>query len=78
MTNEQPVQNHTWVKNSFKEEGRDFAGGPAMRLHLSMQGAGLARGQGAKIPHALQPKNQNRKKQKQYCNKSDKDFKKIK
>ena len=49
------------MKNSFKEEGRDFAGGPAMRLHLSMQGAGLARGQGAKIPHALQPKNQNRK-----------------
>ena len=31
--------------------------------------------QGAKIPHASGPKNQNIK-QKQYCNKSDKDFKK--
>ena len=37
-------------------------------------GAGLIPGQGAKIPHALQPKNQNRK-QKQYCNKFNKDFK---
>ena len=31
-------------------------------------------GGGAKIPHALQPKNQNIK-QKQYCNKFNKDFK---
>ena len=38
--------------------------------------AGLIPGQGAKIPHALRPKNQNIK-QKQYCNKfSKKDFKK--
>ena len=32
-------------------------------------GAGLIPGQGAKIPHGLQPKNQNVK-QKQYCNKN--------
>ena len=32
-------------------------------------------GQGAKIPHASRPKNQNIKKQKQYCNKFNKDFK---
>ena len=31
-------------------------------------------GQGAKIPHASQPKNQNIK-QKQYCNKFNKDLK---
>ena len=37
-------------------------------------GAGLIPGQGAKIPHALRPKNQNVK-QKQYCNKFNKDFK---
>ena len=38
-------------------------------------GAGSIPGQGARIPHALGPKNQNRKKQKQYCNKFKKDFK---
>ena len=37
-------------------------------------GAGLIPGQGAKIPHPLQPNNQNIK-QKQYCNKFHKDFK---
>ena len=38
-------------------------------------GMGSIRGLGAKIPHASQPKNQNIK-QKQYCNKFNKDFKK--
>ena len=38
-------------------------------------GTGLIPGQGAKIPHASGPKNQNIK-QKQYCNKFNKDFKK--
>ena len=38
-------------------------------------GAGSIPGQGAKIPHASWPKNQNIKKKKQYCNKSNKDFK---
>ena len=37
-------------------------------------GAGLIPGWGAKIPHASQPENQNIK-QKQYCNKFNKDFK---
>ena len=37
-------------------------------------GMGLIPGGGAKIPHALGPKNQNMK-QKQYCNKVNKDFK---
>ena len=37
-------------------------------------GAGSIPGQGAKIPHASRPKNQNIK-QKQYCNKFNKDFK---
>ena len=37
-------------------------------------GRGSIPGQGARIPHASQPKNQNIK-QKQYCNKFSKDFK---
>ena len=37
-------------------------------------GAGSIPGRGAKIPHAAWPKNQNVK-QKQYCNKFNKDFK---
>ena len=40
-------------------------------------GAGLIPGQGAKIPHALWPKIQNTEKQKQYCNKFNKDFLKF-
>ena len=38
------------------------------------EAAGSIPGQGAKIPHALWSKNQNIK-QKQYCNKVNKDFK---
>ena len=37
-------------------------------------GVGLIPGRGAKIPHASWPKNQNIK-QKQYCNKFNKEFK---
>ena len=40
---------------------------------LTAEGEGLIPGWGAKIPHALGPKHQNIK-QKQYCNKFDKDF----
>ena len=36
-------------------------------------GVSSSPGQGTKIPHALQPENQNRKRQ--YCNKFNKDFK---
>ena len=48
---------------------RDFPGGPVVKNPPSNAGgAGLIPGQGAKIPHASGPKNQNIK-QKQYCNK---------
>ena len=43
-------------------------------LHLPGQEVQVPSGQGAKIPHALWPENQNIK-QKQYCNKFSKDFK---
>ena len=39
------------------------------------EGMGSIPDWGAKIPHASQPKNQNIKKQKKYCNKFNKDFK---
>ena len=55
---------------------RDFPGGPVVKTSPSNAGsAGLIPGQGAKILHALRPKNQNIK-QKQYCNKFNKDLKK--
>ena len=46
----------------------------ANTLPSSSGGTGLVPGQGAKIPHASWPKNQNIK-QKQHCNKFSKDFK---
>ena len=39
-------------------------------------GVGSIPGRGANVPHASQPKNQNIK-QKQYCNKFNKDFKRM-
>ena len=54
---------------------RDFPGGPVVETSPSdAAGAGLIPVQGAKIPHASGSKNQNIK-QKQYCNKFNKDFK---
>ena len=54
---------------------RDFPGGPVVNTSPSNAGdAGLIPGQEAKNPHASQPRNQNIK-QKQYCNKFNKDFK---
>ena len=51
---------------------RDFPGGPVVKTSPSNAGgAGLIPGQGAKIPHASRPKNQNIK-QKQYSNKFSK------
>ena len=50
-----------------------FPGGPVVKTSNAGD-AGLILGQGAKIPHASQLKNQNIK-QKQYCNKLYKDFK---
>ena len=53
----------------------DFPGGPVVKtLPSSAGGAGSIPGGGAKIPHASQPKTHNVK-QKQYCNKFNKDFK---
>ena len=53
----------------------DFPGGPVVKTSPSSAGgAGSIPGQGAKIPHASQPGNQ-KVKQKQYCNKFNKDFK---
>ena len=55
----------------------DFPGGPVVKTSPSnVGGVGLIPGQGAKIPHASQPKTKNIK-QKQYCNKFNKDFKKV-
>ena len=51
----------------------DFLGG-LMILVLPSADAGLIPDWDAKIPHALQPKNQNIN-QKQYCTKLNKDFK---
>ena len=54
---------------------RDFPGGPVVKTSPSNAGgAGSIPGQGTKIPHASWLKNQNIK-QKQYCNKFNKDFK---
>ena len=54
---------------------RDFPGSPVVNTSPSSAGgSGSIPGQGAKIPHASRPKNQNIK-QKQYCNKYNKDFK---
>ena len=54
---------------------RDFPGGPVAKTSPSNAGsAGSIPGHGAKIPHASRPKNQHIK-QKQYCNKFNKDFK---
>ena len=53
----------------------DFPGSPLVKtLPSNARGIGSTPGQGAKIPHAMGPKNQNIK-QKQYCNKFNKDFK---
>ena len=62
--------------NLFKEyRKRDFPDRPVVEtLPSNVGGAGLIPSPGAKIPHASGPKNQNIK-QKQYCNKFNKDFK---
>ena len=58
----------------LEEEERDFPGGPVVKTSPSNAGgASLIPGQGAKIPYASRPKNQNIK-QKQYRNKFNKDF----
>ena len=54
---------------------RDLPGGPVVKtLPSNTGGASSTPGQGAKIPHTSRPKNKTIK-QKQYCNKLNKDFK---
>ena len=54
---------------------RDLPGGPVVKTWPSnAEGVGLIPGQGAKIPHASEPK-KTKHKAKQYCNKLNKDFK---
>ena len=58
---------------NFELQG-DFPGGPGVKNSPLDAGlAGSIPGQGAKIPHTLWPKSQDRK-QKQYDNKFHKDF----
>ena len=58
----------------MNEHGGDFPGTPVVKtLPSSAGGAGSIPGREAEIPCALEPKNQNIK-QKQYCNKFNKDF----
>ena len=55
--------------------GRGFSGGPVVKaLPSNAGGAGSIPNQGTKMPHASWPINQNVK-QKQYCNKFNKDLK---
>ena len=61
------------VKNSVH---RDFPGGPVVKTSPSnAEGKSSVPGQRAKIPHASRPKKTENIKQKQYCNKFNKDFK---
>ena len=63
------------LEHGFKLQHWDFPGDPVVNTSPSKAGgADSFPGQGAKIPHASRPKNQNIK-QKQYCNKFNKDFK---
>ena len=65
-----------WFKkeNYFKTLSREFPGSPEVKPSPSRAGgAGWTPGQRA-VPHASWPKNQNIK-QKQHCNKFNKDFK---
>ena len=58
-----------------KDQCGDFTGSPVVKTSPSNAGGvGSIPGRVAKVPHALRPKNQNIK-QKQYCNKFNKDFK---
>ena len=63
------------MDNKVKMVWGDFTGGSVIKNSpSSARRARLIPGQGTKIPHASRPKHQNIK-QKQYCNKFNKDFK---
>ena len=58
-------------------QAKDFPVGPVVKISPSSAGGGGSiAGRRAKIPNASRPKNQNVK-QRQYCNKFNKDFLKI-
>ena len=62
-------------KVSHENRLRDFPGGPVVEtLPANAGGVGLIPGRRAKIPHTWSPKQGNTK-QKQYCNKFNKDLK---
>ena len=53
----------------------DFPGSPVVKtLPSNARGTSLIPGQEAKILHVLRPKGKKKVKQKQYCNKLNKDF----
>jgi len=54
---------NVWEKGNKREQRGNFPGGPVIKTLLSnADGAGSIPGWGTKIPHALQSKNQNIKK----------------
>ena len=68
-----PIHTYQWKSLIYKlGTVRAIPSGPALRISPSnTAGAGSIPGWAAKVPHAWWPKNQNRK-QKQYCNKLNK------
>ena len=69
------MQINTAIQLYKKNIGWDFAGGPTVKtLPSNAGGGGSIPGPEAKIPLPLSQKNQS-KKQKQWCNKFNKDFK---
>ena len=64
---------NTHTHTHYKYDG-DFPGCPVVKtLSYNAGSVSLISGRGAEIPHASWPEHQNIK-QKQYCNKSNKDF----
>ena len=62
---------------SEKQDVGDFSGGSVVKISPSSEeDVGSIPGQGSKIPHALQPKNQTIK-QEQYCTNSIKTLKMV-
>ena len=67
--------NNNTISQIIAYQLHDFPGGPVVRVSPSyVQGVSSIPGRGDKILHALWPKSQNIKKQKQYCNKFNKDL----
>ena len=68
----------TWRSSLYKSIVWDFPGGPMVKTSpCNAEGAGSVPGQGTKIPHDWRSKKLKHYKQNKYCNKFNKDFKKI-